>query len=65
MCVLTHDVILAELKSGRLRIDPLELDQVGPASIDLHLGAELRVPSQYIPACYQSPTSGDVRSQEH
>jgi dCTP deaminase len=44
MGVLTRDVILREIRSGRLRIEPFELDQVGPASIDLHLGRELRVP---------------------
>jgi dCTP deaminase len=47
MCVLTRDAILAELESGRLRIEPFELDQVGPASIDLHLGAEIRVPEPH------------------
>ena len=41
--ILTHDVILKEIASGRLVIDPLEPDQVGPASIDLHLGDEIRV----------------------
>lgn len=41
--ILTRDVILQELASGRLVIDPLEPDQVGPASIDLHLGDEIRV----------------------
>jgi deoxycytidine triphosphate deaminase len=41
--ILTHDVILKEIASGRLVIDPLELDQVGPASIDLHRGDEIRV----------------------
>jgi dCTP deaminase len=44
MGVLTRDVILREIRSGRLRIEPFELGQVGPASIDLHLGHELRVP---------------------
>ncbi len=44
MSVLTRDAILRELESGRLRIEPFALDQVGPASIDLHLGDELRVP---------------------
>ncbi len=44
MSVLTRDVILRELASGRLRLEPFSLDQVGPASIDLHLGGELRVP---------------------
>ena len=41
--ILTHDVILAEIAKGRLVIDPLSPDQVGPASIDLHLGDEIRV----------------------
>lgn len=44
MCVLTRDEITKELESGRLRIEPLEPDQIGPASIDLHLGSEIRVP---------------------
>ncbi len=43
MCVLTRDEILKEIEAGRLRIEPLELDQIGPASIDLHLGDELRI----------------------
>lgn len=41
--ILTREAILAELASGRLRIDPFSEDQVGPASIDLHLGKEIRV----------------------
>jgi len=43
MAVLTRDAILAELAAGRLRIEPLALDQVGAASIDLTLGDEIRV----------------------
>jgi dCTP deaminase len=43
MAVLTRDVILRELASGRLVIDPLAPDQVGPASVDLTLGDEIRV----------------------
>jgi dCTP deaminase len=43
MCVLTRDRILEEIESGRLRIEPWSQDQVGAASIDLHLGDELRV----------------------
>ena len=43
MAVLTRDAIQAELASGRLRIEPLDPDQVGPASIDLTLGNEIRV----------------------
>ncbi len=45
MSVLTRDVILEEIESGRLRIEPFRASQVGPASIDLHLGRELRVPT--------------------
>ncbi|MEE2703977.1 MAG: dCTP deaminase [Myxococcota bacterium] len=44
MSVLTRDAIFNEIRLGRVRIDPLEDDQVGPASIDLHLGDELRIP---------------------
>jgi dCTP deaminase len=43
MSVLTRDAIFAELDSGRLRITPLERDQVGAASVDLTLGDEIRV----------------------
>jgi dCTP deaminase len=43
MAVLTRDAILAEIEAGRLRIDPYDPGAVGPASIDLTLGAELRV----------------------
>jgi dCTP deaminase len=42
MSVLTRDAIFAEIESGRLQIEPFELDQVGAASIDLHLGDEVR-----------------------
>lgn len=41
--ILTHDVILREIESGRIEIDPFTPDQVGAASIDLHLGNEIRV----------------------
>lgn len=44
MCVLTREEIEKELGSGRLRIDPFDPSQIGPASIDLHLGREIRVP---------------------
>jgi len=42
MAVLTREAILTELESGRLAIEPLELDQVGAASVDLTLGDEIR-----------------------
>jgi dCTP deaminase len=41
--ILTHDVILSEIEAGRVVIEPFASDQVGPASIDLHLGDEIRV----------------------
>jgi dCTP deaminase len=43
MSVLTRQAILAELESGRLKIEPFALDQLGAASIDLTLGDEIRV----------------------
>ena len=43
MSILTRDEILREIETGALLVEPLEPDQVGPASIDLHLGQELRV----------------------
>ena len=41
--ILTRDVILAEIAKGRLAIEPLLPEQIGPASVDLHLGDEIRV----------------------
>ena len=41
--ILTRDVLLREIEDGRIVIDPLAPDQIGPASIDLHLGDEIRV----------------------
>ena len=41
--ILTRDVIMREIAEGRLALDPFVPDQVGPASIDLHLGDEIRV----------------------
>jgi dCTP deaminase len=43
MSILTHDEILKLIQSGRIRIDPFSEEQVGPASIDLHLGNYFRV----------------------
>ncbi len=43
MAVLTRDVILREIESGRVIIDPLASDQIGVASVDLTLGDEIRV----------------------
>jgi dCTP deaminase len=41
--ILTRDAILAEIAAGRVSIDPFDEARVGPASIDLHLGDELRL----------------------
>jgi dCTP deaminase len=41
--ILTRDVILREIAAGRIEVDPFTADQVGAASIDLHLGDEIRV----------------------
>jgi len=41
--ILTRDVILKEIASGRLAVDPITPEQIGPASIDLHLGDQIRV----------------------
>jgi len=41
--ILTRDVILREMAAGRLGVDPCVPEQIGPASIDLHLGDEIRV----------------------
>ncbi len=40
--ILTHDVIRAEMAKGNIKIEPLSPDQVGPASVDLHLGNTFR-----------------------
>lgn len=40
--VLTHDVILDEIKKGNIKIDPYTEDQVGCASVDLTLGNQFR-----------------------
>lgn len=43
MAVLTRESILQEIEAGRLVIEPFAAEQVGPASIDLTLGDEIRV----------------------
>ena len=51
MGVLTRDELLREIDSGRLVVDPFHRDQVGPGSIDLHLGDEFRVFRKLRNAC--------------
>jgi dCTP deaminase len=43
MAVLTRDALLAEIERGALALDPYDPGAVGPASIDLTLGDEIRV----------------------
>jgi dCTP deaminase len=42
MSVLTRGVILNEIAIGRVKIAPLDENQIGAASIDLTLGGEIR-----------------------
>ncbi|MGE5619771.1 MAG: dCTP deaminase [Sphingomonadaceae bacterium] len=43
MAVLTRDEILRLIREGEIRIEPFSEDQVGPASVDLHLDNKFRV----------------------
>ncbi len=41
--ILTQSEIFKKIQEGQIRIDPFTEDMVGPASIDLSLGNEIRV----------------------
>jgi dCTP deaminase len=41
--ILTSDSIRAEVAAGNISIDPFDPDMIGPASVDLHLGDEVRI----------------------
>ena len=43
MSILTRDAILEEMKTGGVVIEPFTEDQLGPGSVDLHLGNDFRV----------------------
>lgn len=43
MSILTRDEILKEISAKNIEITPLDEDQVGPASVDLHLSNSFRV----------------------
>ena len=43
MSVLSHDEIIKLLGSGKLKISPLDKEQIGPGSIDLKLGYVFRI----------------------
>ena len=62
MTVLTRDPLLAEIDAGRIRLDPFERDQVGPASIDLTLADEIRVIEE---GDTPIPLSSDVDYRDH
>lgn len=40
--ILSRDEILKDIKSGRIKIDPFEEENLGPASIDLRISDEFR-----------------------
>lgn len=41
--ILTRDKILEEVKRDNIKIEPFDKNQVGPASVDLHLGNRFRI----------------------
>lgn len=43
MSILTRDEILKEIDRGNIKIEPFSKEQLGPASVDLHLSSEFRV----------------------
>ncbi len=43
MGILTRDEILKEIEQGSIKIEPFSLEQLGPASVDLHLSNEFRI----------------------
>jgi dCTP deaminase len=51
MGVLTREELLRAIDSGTVAIDPFQEDQVGPGSVDLHLGREFRVFKKLRNAC--------------
>lgn len=51
MGVLTREEILKEIRQGTIEIEPFEENQVGPGSVDLHLGREFRVFKKLRNAC--------------
>lgn len=43
MTILSRDEILKLIRNGEIKIEPFDESQVGPGSIDLHLGNKFRV----------------------
>ncbi len=48
MVVLTKDVILSKIRKNRIKIEPFNEANIGPASMDLTLGNEFRVFKSHI-----------------
>jgi len=60
MSILTKDEIFKEIDAGNIKITPFKRDQVGPASIDLHLGNEFSM----FKRTYQTVTLDEEASAE-
>lgn len=48
MAILTKNEIIKAIKSGLITIEPLDISQIGPGSIDLTLGSEFRIFKRHI-----------------
>ena len=62
--ILTRDEILAEIGAGRIGIDPLVQDAIGPASADLRIGPEIRIFSP-MPQVIPIVTASDYRDMTY
>jgi dCTP deaminase len=62
--ILTRETILSEIEAGRIGVEPFDPGAVGPASIDLRLGTEIRVFSQ-VPQMLPIVESADYREMTH
>lgn len=58
MGVLTREEILREIRQGAIEVEPFSEDQIGPGSIDLHLGNEFRVFKKLRNACVVEDSIG-------
>jgi Deoxycytidine deaminase len=43
MSILTREEIISEIERGSIKIEPFSNEQIGPASVDLHLSNEFRI----------------------
>jgi dCTP deaminase len=58
MGVLTREEILREIRQGTIEVEPFAEDQIGPGSIDLHLGNEFRIFKKLRNACVVEDSIG-------